>query len=82
MTSKLETTAQIDREIAYWGYLLNTLLAVVTEAGNQGVPSGHVYAQLMGAVSLDNYERAVRILTAAGRVELKGNVLKLAPKPN
>ena len=40
------------------------------------VPSGHLYARVMGAMTLGSYEAAVRVLKDAGLVEERGHVLR------
>lgn len=40
------------------------------------IPSGHLYAQVMGRCSLENYNALIRILTQTGLVEERGDVLR------
>jgi hypothetical protein len=40
------------------------------------VPSGHLYARLMGQLSLESYETILRTLRGAGLVEQKNHVLR------
>ena len=45
------------------------------------IPSGHLYAQVMGVLTLEQYERAVGVLKGAGLVEERGHVLRwVGPK--
>lgn len=56
---------------------LAVLLAVsetIREAGE--VPSGVLYAGLIGRVTLEGYQSMIRTLKGAGLVEEKGNVLR------
>lgn len=39
------------------------------------VPSGHLYARLMGHMDLATYEKIVELLVAAGKVERKASHL-------
>lgn len=39
------------------------------------VPSGHLYAQAMGKISLENYTKAIDLLKRAKLVEERSNVL-------
>ncbi len=39
------------------------------------VPSGELYARIMGLVDIHGYQKSVRILKGAGLVSEKGNVL-------
>ena len=43
--------------------------------GLGSVPGGHLYAMLMRAVTLDEYQAIIGILVSEGDVELKGDVL-------
>jgi hypothetical protein len=44
------------------------------------VPSGHLYAQLMGSMSLENYEGAIGVLKRLGLVEEKNYLLSYIGK--
>ncbi len=39
------------------------------------IPSGHLYAQLMGHMSLDQYQQIIGILTRTGLIVESGHVL-------
>jgi hypothetical protein len=39
------------------------------------VPSGHLYAQLMGHMSLDNYNSIIGLLKRVGAVKEEGHLL-------
>jgi len=43
------------------------ILTTVSDAGNRGVPSGHIYAAIMQHVNIDDYQRALGALV---KVEL------------
>jgi hypothetical protein len=67
---------------------MNTkVIAAIAEAirGLREVPSGHLYAQLMGHMTLDQYGQVIAILKRAGLVEEKSHLLRwvgpnVAPK--
>jgi len=40
------------------------------------VPSGHLYAQLMGHMSLDTYNQIISLLKKSGKVTESGNLLR------
>jgi len=40
------------------------------------VPSGHLYAQLMGDMSLDTYNQIISLLKKSGKVTESGHLLK------
>ena len=44
------------------------------------VPSGHLYAQVMGLMSLDSYQNIINTLVRSGIVTEKGNLLKWVVK--
>ena len=49
--------------------MLKAVAEAIRELGR--VPSGHLYAQLMGFLSLDQYTKAIDILKQMGLVEEK-----------
>lgn len=48
----------------------------IYEAGPAGIPSGHLYAMLVGKVSLDMYHYAIGILKDAGVVTEQSHRLR------
>lgn len=44
--------------------------------GPQGIPSGHLYAMLMGGLSLEQYDGCINLLKRAGLVTEKNHLLK------
>ena len=52
-----------------------TLAQAIAAAGPEGVPSGHLYAQLCGVMSLDAYERMIALLVRVGAIERRGYLL-------
>jgi len=51
------------------------LLETIREAGPNGIPSGHLYAALMGHLSLDSYQALIGMLKTAGKVKESYHVL-------
>ena len=51
-------------------FILTSILlpALAQQAPGRGTPSGPMYATLMGKVSLDEYQTAIRLLAGAGFV--------------
>ena len=41
----------------------------------KGVPSGHLYARLMGFMSLDTYNTIVSVLESAGKIKVKNHFI-------
>lgn len=56
--------------------VLDILQEIIKGAGTAGIPSGHLYAQLMGKMSLEQYTKFIDILKDAGKITESGNVLR------
>lgn len=54
--------------------LLNTIVDVVKASGEHGAPGGVLYASLMSAMSLDQFELSMSVLVQAGKVKKVGHV--------
>lgn len=54
------------------------LLVTIHHAGEVGAPSGHLYAAVMGHLSLSEYQECVDCLKAIGAVTERGHVLTVA----
>lgn len=54
--------------------IAKALLETVQEAGEQGAPSGPMYAAVMGKLSLDQYTRFMDGLVKAGHLRQEGHV--------
>jgi hypothetical protein len=59
--------------------LLETMLELIAAHGAQGVPSGHLYAEVMSVMSLENYEHAIALLISVGCIRREGHVLIAIP---
>lgn len=57
--------------------VLDALYEAIADAGTQGLPSGHLYAALMGHMTLDTYQTMIDVLVQTGRVTLSGHVLRI-----
>ncbi len=61
------------------------LAAIVAEAilamGEQGIPSGHLYARLMGTITLDDYNTILGVLKKAGMVSESYHLLRWTGTP-
>jgi len=56
--------------------VLDILYSSIQEAGTQGVPSGHLYAMLMGKLSLNQYEQLISVLVKSGKVTNQHHLLR------
>lgn len=51
------------------------------ESSPMGIPSGHLYAALMGTgMSLASYQTIIELMVAEGRIIASGDTIKAAPK--
>lgn len=58
--------------------LIGAIDDAIKEAGNSGIPSGHLYTMLCGLIpsmSLDSYEKIISILEQAGKIRVSGHLL-------
>ena len=53
--------------------VVRAVALAIQELGS--VPSGHLYARLMGHMSLESYQMILKILTDAKLIEVKGHVI-------
>ena len=61
MTTKLEAMAALKA-------VLDCIEEAIDGAGTQGIPSGHLYAMLMGHLSLDTYQSIISAMKQSGRI--------------
>lgn len=62
-------------EATVWS-LVGAIRDSIREAGEKGIPSGHLYAMLIGKMSLDTYQSIIDMLKKAGSITQSGHVLK------
>lgn len=55
--------------------LVNTLYQIIQSFGEQGLPSGHLYAMTMHCFDLATYEACIAMLVRVGLVQRHGFVL-------
>jgi hypothetical protein len=55
--------------------LILVLRDIIRAAGKEGIPSGHLYAHCMGGMTLETYEKLIKIFLDSGKVERKNHVL-------
>jgi hypothetical protein len=56
--------------------VLDAVQAIIKKAGPQGLPSGHLYAMLMGYMDLESYQSMIDIMVQAGGITLNNHVLR------
>lgn len=55
------------------------ILATIREAGEQGAPSGIIYAAVMSHIPLETYQAMINDLLTLGKIRQSNNVLYLMP---
>lgn len=56
--------------------VLDAVQEIVQRAGPKGIPSGHLYAMLMGYMDLNTYQSMINIMVQAGGITLENHVLR------
>lgn len=56
--------------------VLDAIQEIVQRAGSEGIPSGHLYAMLMGYMDLETYQSMIDIMVQAGGITLENHVLR------
>jgi len=56
--------------------VLDAIQEIVQRAGPEGIPSGHLYAMLMGYMDLETYQTMIDIMVQAGGITLENHVLR------
>ncbi len=63
---------------------INAYLAVIIETvsdmGDRGCPSGHLYAAMMGHVTIDEYQGLMTVAKTVGLVTESSHVLRITDK--
>lgn len=70
--SKEQTEKRVEKALQ----VAHILLDAIKEAGNEGIPSGHLYAACMQFMSLDMFQAYISMLKRAGRVTEQNYILK------
>jgi len=60
--------------------ILNLLGNSIIRAGRHGIPSWHLYAEVMGYMNLDTYQAAINLLVKSGLVHQSGHLLTINEK--
>ena len=55
--------------------MIAAIYSAIEEFGSSGVPSGHLYAAVMGKINLDNYNAIIEVLVKVGKITNKGHLL-------
>lgn len=80
---KKPLTPQEEEQLTVAKIALETMLEAIAAAGEEGIPSGHLYAMLMPyGMKLDTYQTLLGMLKKAGRVKEINHVLTVVKKDN
>lgn len=60
--------------------ILDAVQDIIEAAGPSGIPSGHLYAMLMGHMDLQTYQSMVGLMVRAGGVTQTNHVLRMVSK--
>jgi len=60
--------------------LIQIIADTIQEAGDRGIPSGHLYAMMMHKISLETYHYAIGILKDSGAVSEAFDLLRWTGK--
>ena len=60
--------------------ILDALQQIIEAAGPDGIPSGHLYAMLMGHMDLGTYQSMINLMVKAGGITLNHHVLRAVAK--
>ena len=55
---------------------ISAIHKAITEAGEAGLPSGHLYATLCGMISLETYQGILAILIKSGKITEQNHLLR------
>lgn len=59
-------------------YLAHTYLSAIKEAGEDGIPDGHLYAMVMHKISLPQHQAVIDVLLQAKLITNDSHLLKTA----
>lgn len=66
----------MDRQEAAAWVLVGAIRDAIREAGEEGIPSGHLYAMIMDKVSLESYNSVIDLLKRTGMISECNHLLK------
>lgn len=71
--NKINKTSDIDAAVIA---VIEAVYEAIAAAGAEGIPSGHLYAALMGVMNLDTYNGIISGLKSNGKITDNGYLLK------
>lgn len=70
------TKDQIKSTVTAYIAVIKDIGEIIKLHGEEGIPSGHLYARLMASMSLDTYTGIIGILKDSGSIIEQGYLLK------
>ena len=74
--NKEKSSTEMTPERAAAWLLIDTIYGCIKIAGKAGIPSGHLYAMLMGKVNIETYQLVIHALTVTNKISQDGYVLR------
>jgi hypothetical protein len=69
-------STKTEQHLAAMATFIKIIAEAIYEAGPTGIPSGHLYAAMVGRASIDTYQFAVGILKDAGAITEQFHLLR------
>jgi hypothetical protein len=55
--------------------IMRAAFVAIAEAGKPGLPSGHLYAKFMNLLTLQTYEKMIKLMKELNLIEKRGDLL-------
>ena len=65
----------MDKKTAAMWLTVDATYDAIKEAGQNGIPAGHLYAVMCGHIHLENFNLIINLLKKAGKVKESGHLL-------
>ena len=79
-TTPRESVNQLAKDIDAIREIVSLMCEVVKAAGPHGIPSGHLYAQLLGHMNIATYTKLIEIMVQAGNITITNHVIRYVPR--
>ena len=65
----------MDKKVAAFLLVVDATYDAIKEAGQSGIPAGHLYAAMCGHINLENFNLIIGPLKEAGKIKESGHLL-------
>ncbi len=65
----------MDKKTAAFWLVVGAIDDAIKEAGEKGIPEGHLYAMLMDKMSLEFFTGIIKLLVKVGKIKNKNHLL-------